>query len=77
MTLQHRPSNPIELRKQEVRRHVKQGVLWVGGGLLGGLALMLLFHDYVYMILGAIVALVGGGVNWMKVSKIVNYKDPE
>lgn len=77
MTVQHYSNNPIEHRKQEVRRHVKQGALWVGAGLIGGVALMLLSHGYVYMILGAIVAVAGGAVNWMKVSKILNYKDPQ
>ncbi len=77
MTLQHHSSNPIEHRKQEVRRYAKQGALWVGGGLVGGLALMLLTQGYVWMILGVIVAVAGGATNWMKVNKILNYKDPQ
>ena len=35
MTLQPRPNNPIEARKQAVRRYSRNGVACVGGGVLG------------------------------------------
>lgn len=75
MTMQRRPNNPIELRKQAVRKHTRNAALSVGGGVVGGLALGLLFTSWSWVVLGLIVAVVGGFYNWNKVQKIVNHKD--
>lgn len=42
MTLQPRPNNPIEARKQAVRTYSRNAVLWAGGGVAGGIVLGLL-----------------------------------
>ena len=73
MSMQRRPNNPIELRKQQVRTYSRNAVLWVAGGVVGGVAAFLLF-DF-GLILGLIAAVAGGGYNYMKVREIVNHKD--
>lgn len=75
MTLQPRPNNPIEARKQAVRRYTRNAALWAGGGIAGGIALALLAQSWFLLVLGFVVAVVGGGVNWNKVQRIVNHKD--
>lgn len=75
MTMQRRPNNPIELRKQAVRRYTRNAVVSVGGGVLGGAALALLATSWTFLVLGLIVAVVGGVYNWNKVQKIVNHRD--
>ncbi|QGU04976.1 hypothetical protein [Corynebacterium comes] len=75
MTMQRRPNNPIEQRKQAVRRYTRNAALSVGGGVVGGLALGLLFTSWSWLVLGLIVAVVGGFYNWNKIQKIVNHKD--
>ncbi|RNE49468.1 hypothetical protein [Corynebacterium alimapuense] len=73
MTMQNRPNNPIELRKQAVRRYTRNGALSVGGGMIGGVALAVLFGSWAWIIIGLVVAVVGGYRNWSKIQKIVNY----
>lgn len=79
MTMQPRPfnsNNPIEKRKQDVRKYSRNALVSVVGGVGGGLLLAwMTVADSVCLILGLIVAVVGGAYNWMKVKKIINYKD--
>ena len=75
MTMQRRPNNPIEQRKQAVRKYTRNAALSVGGGVVGGVALALLASSWTWLILGLVVAVVGGVWNWNKVQKIVNHRD--
>ncbi|MGP5571184.1 hypothetical protein ACTXN6_00515 [Corynebacterium casei] len=74
MTMQPRPNNPIELKKQKVRKYARNGVIsvavGVGGGLLG--ALVLAGSSWIWLSIGLVVAVVGGVSNWVKIQKIVN-----
>ena len=75
MTMQHRPNNPIERRKQAVRKYTRNAAVSVGGGVVGGIALALLFTSWTWLTLGLVIAVVGGFYNWNKVQKIVNHRD--
>ncbi|GAA1179033.1 hypothetical protein CGLAUT_08135 [Corynebacterium glaucum] len=75
MTMQPRPNNPIERRKQEMRKHMNAALAWGGGGVAGGVALGLIFSSWPLFILGFVVAVVGGFVNYNKAQKIVNHVD--
>ena len=75
MTMQPRPYNPIEQRKQAMRKHMNAAAAWTGGGVVGGVALLLLTGQWSLLILGFVVAVVGGYVNWNKAQKIVNHVD--
>ncbi|WP_448855301.1 hypothetical protein [Corynebacterium camporealensis] len=73
MTMQPRPNNPVEVKKQAVRKHARNGVISVAGGLGGGALLWFVMSGgFPFMILGLIVAVVGGVYNWSKIQKIVN-----
>ncbi|MDK7883514.1 hypothetical protein [Corynebacterium striatum] len=73
MTMQRRPNNPIELKKQQVRKYSRNAVVSVVGGVAGGVLLgWALTGFWTWMTLGLIVAVVGGIYNWTKVQKIVN-----
>lgn len=74
MTMQPYPRNPIEQRKAAVRKYSRNGVIAVAGGVIGGAALWVLI-DPMFMVLGLIVAVVGGFVNYRRVQKIVNHRD--
>lgn len=74
MTMQPYPRNPIEQRKVAVRKYTRNGVVAVSAGLIGGVALCLLF-DPMFLVLGLIVAVVGGFVNYQRVQKIINHRD--
>ncbi|WP_342320016.1 hypothetical protein [Corynebacterium mayonis] len=75
MTLQPRPNNPIEQRKQAVRRYSRNAVLWAGGGVAGGIAMALITQSFGLLIIGFIIAVVGGFANYNKVQRIINHKD--
>lgn len=75
MTMQPRPNNPIEQRKAAVRHYSRNAALWAGGGVAGGIALGLLAGSWTIFILGLVIAVAGGAVNWNKVQRIVNHKD--
>ena len=75
MTMQPRPNNPIAQRKADVRRYSRNATVSVGVGVIGGVALWGLTGGIGYLIIGLIVAVVGGWTNWNKVQKIVNHKD--
>ncbi|MCZ9293274.1 hypothetical protein [Corynebacterium meitnerae] len=76
MTLQPRPHNPIEARKQAVRKYSRNAVVSVAGGVIGGAALGLAFSSFwVWFSLGLVVAVVGGVYNYVKVQQIINHRD--
>ena len=70
-------NNPIEKRKQDVRKHMKAGAIGAGVAVVGGAALAVMAESFSLLILGLILAVVIGGYNWMKIQKIVNHKDPD
>lgn len=73
MTMQQRPNNPIAQRKQQVRKHSRNAVISVAGGLGAGVVLGVLSANLAaWMVLGLIIAVVGDGYNWLKIRKIVN-----
>lgn len=76
MTMQRRPNNSIEKKKQDVRRYTRNGVVTVGGGIAGGLLLAFVMSgsSWFWLSLGLVVAVVGGVYNWSKVNRIVNEK---
>lgn len=74
--MQRRNPNPIQARKDAVRKYSKNAVLFAGGGVVGGVALGLLMGSWTILVLGLVVAVVGGFVNYNKVQKIVNHQDP-
>lgn len=75
MSMQQYPRNPIEKRKQEVRKYTRNGVISVAGGVVGGALLALLFSSSFFLILGLVVAVVGGFSNYRKVQKVINHRD--
>ncbi|MBP3087935.1 hypothetical protein EML15_02025 [Corynebacterium sp. sy017] len=75
MSLQHRPNNPIELRKQAVRRNAAKALICVGGGVVGGLSLGFLLASQTLMVLGFVIAVVGGAFYANKVRSIINQRD--
>ena len=74
MTMQQRPNNPIAQRKQQVRKHSRNAVVCVAGGIGVGAVLGVLSAAsfWAWTLVGAIVAVVGGGYNWLKIQKSVN-----
>lgn len=75
MTLQPRPNNPIEQRKQAVRRYSRNAVVWAGGGVAGGVALALLTQTWFFLAVGLVIAVAGGWANYSRVHKIINHRD--
>ncbi|APT85068.1 hypothetical protein [Corynebacterium aquilae] len=77
MSMQQYPHNPIEQRKQAVRTYTTRGTIEVAGGLIGGIALGLLAGSWTLFILGLVIAVAGGFVNYSRVNKIINHRDPQ
>lgn len=75
MTMQPRPRNPIEQRKQDVRKYTRNAAICAGGGVVGGALLSIIAGSFLWLILGLVIAVAGGGYYWSKVQKIVNHKD--
>lgn len=76
MTMQPRPNNSIQQRKDKVRKHARNGVISVAAGVGGGLLLGFVFaSSSFWIILGFVIAVVGGAYNAYKVNRIVNHKD--
>lgn len=74
--MQPRPNNPIEQRKQEMRKYMNAAVAWAGGGVAGGVLLFFLAgHSWFLLTLGLVLAVVGGFVNYNRAQKIVNHVD--
>lgn len=73
--MQRRNPNPIQARKDAVRKYSRNAVAFAGGGIVGGVALGFIFSSWTLLVLGLVVAVVGGVVNYNKVQKIVNHKD--
>lgn len=78
MTMQPRPDNPIEARKQEVRAHLRSMLAWAGGGAVAGLG-VIVFATQMWWLAVAIVgiALVASLHHRKKIQEIVNYKDAD
>ncbi|MDO5098855.1 MAG: hypothetical protein Q4D85_08850 [Corynebacterium sp.] len=75
MTLQPRPSNPIEQRKQAVRRYSRLA-LQTGVGTVGtGLVLWALSGQLSVFVFFLLLGIAGVGYFWRKVNQIVNHKD--
>lgn len=74
MTMQPRPLNPIEKKKQDVRRYSRNGVISVAAGAgVGVLSFLFLSTNvFVCLAIALIIAVVGGGYNFLKVQKIIN-----
>lgn len=60
--------NPIELRKQEVRKNARNAAICVAGGVGGGVLLAFVSSSF-FLVLGLIVAVAGGAYYWSKVRK--------
>lgn len=73
--MQKYPRNPIEQRKVAVRKYSRNAVVAVSAGLAGGVALWLLADSAAFLVLGLVVAVIGGFVNYRRVQKIVNHRD--
>lgn len=68
MTMQPYNNNPIEARKREVRKNARSAAICVGGGIVGGVVLTLIFNVF-WLVLGLVVAVGGGAYYWSKVRK--------
>ncbi|WP_018024668.1 hypothetical protein [Corynebacterium ulceribovis] len=70
-------ANPIELRKQAVRKYSRSAVVWTGGGLATGAVLGLMAGSFGTFILISLVGILVGLGYFNKVRKIVNHRDPQ
>lgn len=75
MSMQQYPRNPIEKRKQDVRKNARNGVISVAGGVGGGVLLWALTGSAVFMVLGLVLAVVGGFYFYNQVQKTINHRD--
>lgn len=75
--LSRRPVNPIQQRKDAVRKYSRNAVVWAGGGVVGGATLGVLAGSWGLFVVIAVVGIAMGWFNWSKVQKIVNYRDPQ
>lgn len=74
-SLQPYHSNPIQQRKDAVRRYSRNAVVWTGGGVVAGVAIGLLASSLSLFIILTVIGVAGGFINWQKVQKIVNHRD--
>ena len=74
-SLQPYLSNPIQQRKDAVRRYSRNAVVWTGGGVVAGVAIGLLASSLPLFIILTVIGVAGGFINWQKVQKIVNHRD--
>lgn len=74
-SLQPYASNPIQQRKDAVRRYSRNAVVWTGGGVVAGVAIGLLASSLPLFIILTVIGVAGGFINWQKVQKIVNHRD--
>ncbi len=75
MSMQQYPRNPIEKRKQEVRKNSRNAAVSVIGGVGGGLLLWVLTSSATFMVLGLVLAVVGGFYFYNQVKKTINHRD--
>lgn len=72
-----RPVNPIQQRKDAVRKYSRNAVISVGGGVVVGATLGLFFMEWWLFIVILGIGIAGGFINWRKVQQILNYRDPQ
>lgn len=75
MSMQPYPVNPIQQRKDAVRRYSRNAVVWTGGGVVAGVAIGLLAGSWALFVVLAVIGVVGGFINWRKVQRIINHRD--
>lgn len=76
-SLQPYQQNPIQQRKDAVRRYSRNALVWTGGGVAAGVAFGLLASSWSLFVMLTVIGVVGGFINWQKVQKIVNYRDTQ
>ncbi|MCS4536226.1 hypothetical protein [Corynebacterium sp. HS2168-gen11] len=74
MTMQPRPTNPIELRKQQVREHVRAIAISTPIALVSLVILGFVSTSMLFMIT-FLVATAVGAVNAVKLRRVINHKD--
>lgn len=72
MSMEPYSNDPIARQKTEVRSHARNGLILVGGGIGGGVALAILASSWSWLVLGLIVAVAGGVWSWTRIRKIVD-----
>ncbi|WKD60810.1 hypothetical protein CCICO_03865 [Corynebacterium ciconiae DSM 44920] len=75
MSMQRYPSNPIERRKQAVRRYSRNAALWGVGGLGGAAVAGIAVGSPVLVILCLVCAVAGVAFNASRVRTIINHRD--
>lgn len=75
--MQRIPSNPIEQRKQAVRRYSRNGVIGTTVGVVGGVALAFLLHHILWLVIGVVIGGALGVYNFSRVRTIVNHRDDQ
>ncbi|WP_293950697.1 hypothetical protein [uncultured Corynebacterium sp.] len=75
MSMQQYPRNPIEKRKQDVRKNSRNAAISVVGGVGGGALLWILTSSSFFMVLGLVLAVAGGLYYYSQVKKTINHKD--
>lgn len=75
MSMQQYPRNPIEKRKQDVRKNSRNAAVSVIGGVGGGALLWMVTGSATFIVLGLILAVVGGLYFYNQVKKTINHRD--
>ncbi len=78
MTMQPRPDNPIEARKQDVRHHLRSMLVWASGGAVASLG-VIVFATQMWWLMVVImgITLAASLYHRKKIREIVNYKDAD